>query len=103
MEAFERIHVILGDVRTRLRRRTLARAAGLAAAGLAVAARLGPLVASRLPDTWTPVAQRALVAWAAVLVVVVLAGLIVPRRRLRTDTEVAKRVGAAAPRLASDL
>jgi hypothetical protein len=104
LNALERIRAFLDAVRRELWRRHAVRAALYAAAALAGLAALLPLVAL----LGTPAQGRAF-GWAglglavAVVAGVMLAGVLLPRRRWRSDRGVARFVGAHEHAVASDL
>ncbi|WP_428267618.1 DUF4175 family protein [Haliangium sp.] len=104
MTAFARTRAFLDAVRRRLERRAAARAGlhGLTAlTALAVLTPLTGLVVA--PGQGRTVAAIALSVAGVVVITVVVTGLVLPRRRWRSDTQVARWVGRHAPHLASDL
>ncbi len=104
MNALERIRAFLDAVRRELWRRHAVRAALYATAALAGMAALLPLVA-----LWGTPAQGRVFGWAglglaaAAIAVTVIAGVLLPRRRWRSDRGVARFVGAHERAVASDL
>jgi hypothetical protein len=104
MESFAAIRRILRRFRARLRRREALRAGGYAGAALLLVGLAGPLLASQLSPAALVFLRQAVIALAAgALLVGLIAGVVLPRRRLRRDADVARFVGSAAPSLASDL
>lgn len=104
MESFEAIRTYLRSVRRRLRRREALRALAFAAAALALLALAVPLAAFSAPEkALVFLRQGALFAAAGALLAASVTGVLMPRRRLRRMGDVARFVGAAEPRLASDL
>src|SRR5262249_27856139 len=104
MESFEAIRAYLAAVRRRLRRRDGLRALFYLLAGLAGLALAGPIVAIVVPTATVPFLRTLLLVLSGAGVLAFLvAGIVLPRLSLRRDPEVARHVGVAAPKLASDL
>jgi hypothetical protein len=104
LDALERILAFLDAVRRQIWRRHAVRAALLAAAALAVVAALLPLVALLvMPVQGRVIAMIGLGLVAATAAGAVALGMIVPRRRWRSDHRVARFVGRHEPPIASDL
>lgn len=104
MESFQAIRAYLAAVRRRLRRRDALRALFYLLAGLAGLALAGPIVATVVPTATVSLLRTVLLALSgAGVLAFVAAGVVLPRLSLRRDPEVARHVGSAAPKLASDL
>jgi hypothetical protein len=104
MDPFEAIRRYLRAVRRRLRRREALRALAFAGAAALLLALAGGLVASVASERALVFMRQGLVLAAGVAVVAsIVVGVVLPRRRLRRDGDVARYIGAAAPALASDL
>jgi len=104
MESFEAIRAYLAAVRRRLRRRDGLRALFYLLAGLAGLALAGPIVAIVVPTATVPFLRTLLLVLSGAGVLAFLvAGIVLPRLSLRRDPEVARHVGVAAPKLASDV
>ena len=104
MESFQAIRAYLSGVRRRLRRRDALRALVYLVAASVLVGLAGVLAAGLLPARHAALFRRALVGFEAVAVLgFIVFGLALPRLRLRRYADVARHVGSAAPRLASDL
>jgi uncharacterized protein DUF4175 len=103
MDSFRAIRAQLQLFRGLLWRRQAARVAAYALAGLLVVAYVGPVAAVAASDRAVLPLRWVLLALALLGVAAIVAGVILPRRRLRRDGDVARVVGVAAPKLASDL
>src|SRR5262245_31338257 len=104
MSSFGAIRAFLSSVRHRLLRGEAAESCCWALAVLSSLMLVAAGGAAALGAERAYLVQRALVASVAlVLLVGITLGVILPRRRWRTDTQMARYVGGAAPGVASDL
>jgi hypothetical protein len=104
MDSFRAIRQTLRSVRGKLRRREALRAAAYALAVLLGLGLIGPLYAASASERALVFLRQGLVGLGlTALALAVAVGLILPRRRLSRDADVARFVGDAAPTLASDL
>jgi hypothetical protein len=104
VESFGAIRAFLAAVRRRLLRGEALEMSLWALAALAALVCIAALGAAALGAERAYLVQRALVTIAAlVLLGAVSIGVILPRRRWRSDTALARYVGDAAPKVASDL
>src|SRR5690349_20424273 len=104
MESFRAIRAYLAGVRRRLRRQDALRALVHLGTFTILAGLAGVVLSALVRPRHAALFSRTLAGLEALGVLVfVVAGIVVPRFRLRRDPEVARHVGAAAPPIASDL